>query len=324
MLCGARLAAERADIELVVADTGGRAQQKLAVAHAKAAADDPRAVAYLGDFSSRQVVATAPILGRAGILHVAPIASDEKLRSDTLIRLVAGGHVGGATIGNWLLGVGARRSAGRPRLRRRLRRAVGRRHRCGRSRRAASTCACVACGTGTSDPRTTCPARRRVLYVGVAGAGADQLFATLHSIDPELWLLGTEGIAEPWLVEALPDAAAERTRFFVPHRAPFGAVRLRGDGADPRRLHRRRAPRPSSDGRCVAEAAAAGWCNRALHDRVRWAGHRDVIWASRGDRRPARVGHLSLRVAARLPTLQSRIPTQVLPSPCPGNAIHLR
>jgi ABC-type branched-subunit amino acid transport system substrate-binding protein len=36
-----------------------------------------------------------------------------------------------------------------------------------------------------------------------------------------MWLLGTEGVAEPWLARELSPSAAARTRFFVAQRAPF-------------------------------------------------------------------------------------------------------
>jgi ABC-type branched-subunit amino acid transport system substrate-binding protein len=61
-----------------------------------------------------------------------------------------------------------------------------------------------------------------VLYVGVAGSGAVGLWHELHDAHPDLWLLGSEGVAAPWLAEAMSPAAAERTRFFVAQRAPFG------------------------------------------------------------------------------------------------------
>jgi hypothetical protein len=60
-----------------------------------------------------------------------------------------------------------------------------------------------------------------LLYVGVAGSGAEQMWADLHAADPKMWLLGTEGIAEPWLAAAIDPSAAERTRFFVPPRTSF-------------------------------------------------------------------------------------------------------
>jgi branched-chain amino acid transport system substrate-binding protein len=61
-----------------------------------------------------------------------------------------------------------------------------------------------------------------VLYVGVAGSGAVGLWRDLHATDSALWLLGTEGVAEPRLARELSRTAAARTRFFVAHRAPLG------------------------------------------------------------------------------------------------------
>jgi branched-chain amino acid transport system substrate-binding protein len=61
-----------------------------------------------------------------------------------------------------------------------------------------------------------------VLYVGVAGSGAVGLWHELHALDPRLWLLGSEGVAQAWLAGALEPGAAERSRFFVAQRAPFG------------------------------------------------------------------------------------------------------
>jgi branched-chain amino acid transport system substrate-binding protein len=60
-----------------------------------------------------------------------------------------------------------------------------------------------------------------VLYVGVAGSGAVQLWSDLHRADPSLWLLGSEGVAVPWLAAELEPGAAERTRFFAAQRASF-------------------------------------------------------------------------------------------------------
>jgi branched-chain amino acid transport system substrate-binding protein len=60
-----------------------------------------------------------------------------------------------------------------------------------------------------------------VLYVGVAGSGATALWRALHAASPGLWLLGSEGVAQPWLARDLGPAIAERTRFFVAQRAPL-------------------------------------------------------------------------------------------------------
>lgn len=48
------------------------------------------------------------------------------------------------------------------------------------------------------------------------------MWRDLHALDPSMWLLGSEGIAEPWLARELSPSAAERTRFFLAQRAPFG------------------------------------------------------------------------------------------------------
>jgi branched-chain amino acid transport system substrate-binding protein len=61
-----------------------------------------------------------------------------------------------------------------------------------------------------------------VLYVGVAGSGAVTLWHGLHAENARMWLLGAEGLAVPWLASDLEPSAAERTRFFVAQRAPFG------------------------------------------------------------------------------------------------------
>jgi branched-chain amino acid transport system substrate-binding protein len=61
-----------------------------------------------------------------------------------------------------------------------------------------------------------------LLYVGVAGSGAVDLWHDLHAADPAMWLPGSDGVAVPWLASELSAAEAERTRFFVPQRAPMG------------------------------------------------------------------------------------------------------
>jgi hypothetical protein len=57
-------------------------------------------------------------------------------------------------------------------------------------------------------------AAQAVLYVGVAGTGAVDLWQELHAANPDMWLLGVEGVAVPWLAAAVSESAAERTRFF--------------------------------------------------------------------------------------------------------------
>ncbi len=43
----------------------------------------------------------------------------------------------------------------------------------------------------------------------------------LHVARPGMWLLGSEGVAEEWLARDMPPGAAQRTRYFVAHRAPL-------------------------------------------------------------------------------------------------------
>jgi ABC-type branched-subunit amino acid transport system substrate-binding protein len=61
--------------ELVVFDSFGADREEVAVANARRAAGDGEALAYIGDFHSSQVIETAPVLGEADLLGVAPVAT---------------------------------------------------------------------------------------------------------------------------------------------------------------------------------------------------------------------------------------------------------
>ncbi len=61
---------------------------------------------------------------------------------------------------------------------------------------------------------------RAIVYAGVAGTQTASFFDTLHVLDPELWLVGTDGVAVPEVARALDPNTAERMRFFVPQSAP--------------------------------------------------------------------------------------------------------
>ena len=61
-----------------------------------------------------------------------------------------------------------------------------------------------------------------VLYVGVAGSGAVEMWHNLHAADAKLWLLGSEGVAMEWFARELEASAAARTRLFVAQRGSFG------------------------------------------------------------------------------------------------------
>src|SRR5215218_7519885 len=104
ILRGAELALERRPgaADLVVADTAGDDREALAAAHARRAVADPDAIAYLGDFNSSQVAETAPILGEAGMLQVAPVATWAELRGRTLVRIMPHDGIGARAIADWL------------------------------------------------------------------------------------------------------------------------------------------------------------------------------------------------------------------------------
>jgi len=164
---------------------------------------------------------TAPVLGDAGVLQVAPVATFIGLRGPTLVRLMPHDGVGARAIADWLVDVRVREllvvhdhdeGYGMP-VGAMCVEAAGERGIAARSRPVWDHDEAVADDIG---------AAQAVLYVGVAGSGAVGLWRELHAADPALWLLGTEGVAEPWLARELASPAAERTRFFVAHRAPFG------------------------------------------------------------------------------------------------------
>jgi branched-chain amino acid transport system substrate-binding protein len=71
------------------------------------------------------------------------------------------------------------------------------------------------------DPVADLGDARAVLYVGVAGSGAVGLWHTLYAANPDLWLLGSEGVAQAWFARDMSPAAARRMRLFVAHRAPM-------------------------------------------------------------------------------------------------------
>ena len=76
VLRGAELALGRAGdtgVELEALDSHDpHDRDERAAVNAERAAADPAVLAYLGDFHSSQVLATAPILSGAGLLQVAP------------------------------------------------------------------------------------------------------------------------------------------------------------------------------------------------------------------------------------------------------------
>jgi ABC-type branched-subunit amino acid transport system substrate-binding protein len=221
VLRGARLALEaRGGAELVALDSFGEHRDEQALANARRAAADGGALAYIGDFHSSQVLETAPVLGEAGLLQVAPVATFAGLRGPTLVRLMPHDGVGAAAIADWLVDAEARELL------------VVHDHDPDYGFAVGAMCVGAARDRGLTvrsrpiwdadEPwADDVRAAGAVLYVGVAGSGAVALWRDLHAHDPGMWLLGTEGVAEAWLARELDAATAERTRFFVAHRAPF-------------------------------------------------------------------------------------------------------
>lgn len=204
--------------ELVVLDTGGEARAEDA---ARLAASDDAAVAYLGDFYSSQVHAAQAILGPAGLLQVAPVATSVELSGPTLICLMPDDRAGARAIAGWLVKAGVSDLL------------VVHDHDPGYGAPVGAMCVDAMRDRGLTarsrpvwnhdeSPADDLGDAEAVLYAGVAGSGAERLWHDLHSANPDLWLLGTDGVAVGWLAEALSPAAAARTRFFVPQEEPLG------------------------------------------------------------------------------------------------------
>jgi branched-chain amino acid transport system substrate-binding protein len=191
------------------------------VANARTAAGDPDARAYLGDYHSIEVLETAPILGEAGLLTVAPVATFVDLSGPSLVRLSPDDRVGAGAIADWLVGAGVGEllvvhdhddGYGIP---------VGRMCVEAAQERGLSVRARPVWGA-EGHPAADLGEAGAVAYVGAAGSGAVDLWNELHAARPGLWLLGSEGVAQAWLARALSSGAAERSRFFVAQRASFG------------------------------------------------------------------------------------------------------
>jgi branched-chain amino acid transport system substrate-binding protein len=190
-----------------------------AAENARLAAEDHRAVAYLGDLSSSDVLRCAPMLGEAGLLAVAPVATFAGLGGPTLVRLMPHDGVGARAIAAWLADARVQRLL------------VVHDHDEDYGVSVGRMCVDAARERGLEvhgrpvwnhDEAPDLDDAQAVLYVGVAGSGAAGMWSELHTLRPDMWLLGTEGVAVEWLAAELHPAIAERTRFFVAQRAPWG------------------------------------------------------------------------------------------------------
>lgn len=224
VLRGARLAHARhaAAPELVVHDAHDHHDHHAkAVLTARAAATDGAALAYLGDFHSGQVARSAPIFADAGLLAVAPVATWVELGGPTLVRLMPHDGALAQGIATWLHDTGIRDvlvvhdygdEYGEP-VGRMCVEAAEERGLAVRIRRV---------WDHDEAPSADLHGTEAVLYVGIAGSGLARGWNQLHAADPDLWLLGTDGIAVPALARELDPATAARTRFFTSRRAPIG------------------------------------------------------------------------------------------------------
>ena len=206
-------------VELVVLDSHGPDRDEVARANALRAADDTDALAYIGDFHSSQVLETAPILGAAGLLQIAPVSTYVGLGGPTLVRLMPNDAAGARAIAAWLAGEGVRSVL------------VIHDHDEGYGRPVGAMCAEAATASGLAvgvEPVWDNPPKRAdlgdaeaVVYAGIGGPAIASFWDALHELDPTLWLIGTDGVAVPQLAREVSPAAAERTRLFVANRGPF-------------------------------------------------------------------------------------------------------
>lgn len=228
VLRGAELAAAGSGIEVVLRDaprTFDGNGSAAAMANAREAVADAAALAYLGDFFSVHVHATTALLGAAGMLAVAPVATWVELGGPTLVRLMPDDRAGARAIARWLVanavsdilivhdhGDEGSEDYGPP---------------------VSAMCEQAAADAGIAvrrrpvwdwdeDMADDVAGAQAVLYVGVAGQGAPGLWNALHALDPQLWLLGHEGLAVESFAAGLDSGAAERTRLFAAADAPWG------------------------------------------------------------------------------------------------------
>ncbi|MDX6593209.1 MAG: branched-chain amino acid transport system substrate-binding protein [Gaiellales bacterium] len=222
LLRAAELAVEQHEnpVGVVPLDSFADDREEQAAAHATRAAADLGALAYLGDFHSSQVQRTAPILAAADMLTVAPVATFASLQGPTLVRLMPHDGVGARAIAGWLVDARVHRLL------------VVHDH--GRDYGVSVGAMCTDAARSRGIDARSRPVWNHderpaddlgdadaVLYVGVAGSGAAGMWRELHESNPQLWLLGSEGVADPRFAREIPSTAAERTRLFVAPRAPL-------------------------------------------------------------------------------------------------------
>ena len=216
VLRGVELAAT--GLELVVLEASGEDRDALTAEHARRAAEDPEALAFIGGFHSSQALAAAPALGEAGLVQIAPAATYSGLHGETLVRLMPDDGALARAIAHWLDRNGVQRLL------------IVHDHDDGYGVPVARMCADATAAEVRSRPvwdwdedmaddvsasaGRALRRRRRVRSRRALGRAA--------RLDAALWLLGTDGVAHPRLARELSAGAAARTRFFSTRHAPWG------------------------------------------------------------------------------------------------------
>jgi branched-chain amino acid transport system substrate-binding protein len=211
--------------------------ERLVRRNARRAAQDARTIAYLGNLNSGATAAAMPILNRAGILHVSPTSTATGLtRTDenepgtpeihrptghrTFARVIQNDRVQAVALAMVLRQRGVRRvhvvhdgsvygrglanETARVARRKGIEVVANDLLEPGPTAvRAAATA--VASGEGQA-----------LLYCGTSEAGAPQLFDAVHALDPELPLVGPDGLATPAFTRAVGEEAAQRVTITSP------------------------------------------------------------------------------------------------------------
>jgi ABC-type branched-subunit amino acid transport system substrate-binding protein len=169
-------------VELVTLDSFSADRDEQALANARRAAEDAAALAYIGDLHSSQVLVTAPVLGDAGLLQIAPAATFVGLHGSTLVRLMPNDEAGARAIAAWLDGEGVRTVL------------VIHDHDEGYGKPVGAMCADAARARGLAvrhqpvwdDPpeRAELANAEAVVYAGVAGPSIASSWEALHELDP--------------------------------------------------------------------------------------------------------------------------------------------
>ena len=218
-------------------EVSGRWEPGAVTRNARRAANDPSAIAYLGEFNSAGSALSIPLLNEAGILQVSPSNTYVGLtrreggyagEPDTYYptgertygRVAPADHLQAGAVARYLQLVGVRRlfvvddgsvygkglaDLVRARLRARGIALVGRARLTGHGRNAVSIA------------RRIRPARAGAMFFGgITANGPVRLWREVHRVNPRLPLFGGDGVGDSFFTRQIPRAAALRTRITLP------------------------------------------------------------------------------------------------------------